>query len=179
MPPQLSESPYCNESEEGQCCASSMQSGQTYRLAISGIQMRENGMDLYMKGGIGDPLFLPAQMPPPAAKLTTAAPPVAPPLGHSSPSPQARTLIVVYLREATGWTHQNALFGCNMAFWFHPNLRAKFPSLILTGKREPPFPPNNIAPRHPPNHTLLVMCSIFRTEEVGVIRPNHRVWALF
>ncbi len=65
-----------------------------------------------------------------------------------------------------------------MAFWFHPNLQAKFPSLILTGKRELPFPPKNIAPRHPPNHTLLVMRSIFRTGEVGVIRPDHRVWAI-
>ena len=65
-----------------------------------------------------------------------------------------------------------------MAIWFHPNLRAKFLSLILTGKREPPFPPNNIAPRHPPNHMLLVMHSIFITGEVGVIRPDHRVWAI-
>jgi hypothetical protein len=79
---------------------------------------------------------------------------------------------------ATGQTHQNWPFGRDMAIWFHPNLRAKFPSLILAGKREPPFPPKNIAPLHWPNHTLLVMRSIFRTGEVGVIRPNHRVWAI-
>jgi hypothetical protein len=64
-----------------------------------------------------------------------------------------------------------------MAIWFHPNLRAKFPSLILTGKREPPFPPKNKAPRHWPNHTLLVMHSTFRNGEVGMIHPDHHVWA--
>jgi hypothetical protein len=68
------------------------------------------------------------------------------------------------------WSH--------MAIWFHPNLRAKFPSFILTGKREPPFPQKNIAPHHPPNCTLLLMRSIFMTGEVGVIRPNHRIWAI-
>ncbi len=40
------------------------------------------------------------------------------------------------------------------------------------------FPQKNIAPHHPPNHTLLVMHLIFMTEEVGVIQPNHRVWAI-
>jgi hypothetical protein len=62
----------------------------------------------------------------------------APPPGHSSPSLPARTLIVVCLRGATGRTHQNEQFGCDMAIWFHPDLRAKFPSLILTGAAVPP-----------------------------------------
>jgi hypothetical protein len=51
-------------------------------------------------------------------------------------------------------------------------------SLSCFGKRKPPFPQQNIAPCHPPNHTLLVMRSIFRTGEVGVIWPNHQVWAI-
>jgi hypothetical protein len=54
----------------------------------------------------------------------------------------------------------------------------KFPSLILTGKREPPFPPKNVAPRHLRNHALLVMQSIFRTGEVDVIWLDHQVWAI-
>ncbi len=87
-------------------------------------------------------------------------------------------MIVVCLRGSTGQTHQNGQFGHNMAIWFHPNLRAKFPSLILTGKREPHFPQKTIAPCHPPNHMLLVMRSIFRTGEVDVIWPNHRLWAV-
>jgi hypothetical protein len=101
-----------------------------------------------------------------------------PPPGHSRSFPPARTLFVVCLRGATRRIHQNGQFGRDMAIWFHPNLRAKFPSLILTGKREPPFSQKNIAPRHRPNHTLLVMRLIFRTGEVGVIRPDHRVWAI-
>ncbi len=103
----------------------------------------------------------------------------------TSPRDTARALVSPLLFSRafctfsnTRQTHRNGQFGRDMAVWFHPNHRAKFPSLILTGKRQPPFPPKNIAPRHRPNHTSLVKRSIFRTEEVGVIRPDHRVWAI-
>jgi hypothetical protein len=60
-----------------------------------------------------------------------AAPP--PPV-DGRPSLPARALIVVYLSHVTRRTHVKGPPDCDMAIWFHRNIPAKFPSLILFEK---------------------------------------------
>jgi hypothetical protein len=73
-------------------------------------------------------------------KLTQHFAAAPPPPVDGRPSPPVHALIVVCLRHATWQIHVKGPLDWDIAIWFHCNILAKFPSLILFAKRESPFP---------------------------------------